>query len=46
MTVEKFHTYEKTKLDKFGPLCGSTVEEPQAAEPQLPTMGRAEDPNR
>ena len=46
MAVTRFHTFEKGKLDKYGPICGFTVQEPQAAEPQLPTMGRADDPNQ
>lgn len=46
MAVTGFHTFEKGKLDKYGPICGFTVEEPRAAEPQLPTMGRADDPNQ
>lgn len=46
MVATRFHTFEKGKLDKYGPICGFTVQEPQAAEPQLPTMGRADDPNQ
>lgn len=45
LKVQKFHTYEKSKLDKYGPLCGFDVEEPRATQPQLPTMGRSQDPN-
>lgn len=46
MAVTRFHTYEKGKLDKYELIIGFTVEEPRAAEPQLPTMGRADDPNQ
>jgi predicted nucleic acid-binding protein len=36
MGVAKFNTYEKVTLDKYGALCGFTVEPPKAAQRQLP----------
>jgi predicted nucleic acid-binding protein len=36
MGVAKFNTYERATLDKYGALCGFTVEPPRAAQPQLP----------
>jgi predicted nucleic acid-binding protein len=46
MAVKQFHTYERSKLDKYGPLCEFRVEEPRATQLQLPGTGRVEDPNQ
>ena len=46
MAATWFHPLEKEKLDKYGPIFGFTVEEPQAMEPHLTTMGRTHDPNQ
>ncbi len=46
MAVDEFHTYEKIKLDKFGPICGFSVREPLAQQPQLPTQGESDPESR
>jgi hypothetical protein len=46
MAVDEFHTYQRIKLDKFGPICGFSVREPLAQQPQLPTQGESDPESR
>lgn len=38
MGVTEFHTYEETKLDKYGPEIGCTVVRPYTTQPMLPDL--------